>query len=140
VWLPMEVARAHYTACDALQLSNEELVDIGAGATRRANATMLAFAVRAARNAGVTPWAILAQVGRIWDRTSMGGGVAVFKLGPKEARVEVVGYPLAYLRYNRITFRGIIGAVVELFCQKAYVREVARLCDERSLGFRLSWV
>ena len=140
VWLPMDVARAHYTACDALALPTEELVEIGAGATRRANATALSFAVRLARETGVTPWTILAQVQRIWDRTSKGGGVAVFKLGPKEARIEVVGYPLAYLRYNRITFRGIVGAVVELFCQKAYVREIARACDARSLAFRLSWV
>jgi hypothetical protein len=140
IWVPMDLARAHYTACDALALSTEELIDVGMGATRRVNATALSLAVRLAKGSGVTPWTILAQVQRLWDRTSDGGGIAVYKLGPKEARVEVVGYPLAYLRYNRITFRGIVGAVIELFCQKAYVREVPKLCDRRSLGFVLSWV
>lgn len=141
VWMPMEVAWAHYATCDRLELSTAELVDIGLGATRRANATALSFAVRVARGAGVTPWTILAQLQRIWDRTCMGGGgVAVWKLGPKEARLEVVGFPLAELRYNRITFRGIVGATVELFCEKLYVKEIPELCDRRSLGFRLSWV
>lgn len=141
IWLPMDVARAHYTACDALRLSTAELVDIGMGATRRANATALTLAVRLARGAGVTPWTILGQTQRIWDRTCMGGGaVAVWRLGPKEARAEVVGYPLAGIRYNRITFRGILCAIVELFCQKMYVQEIPELCTERSLGFRLSWV
>jgi hypothetical protein len=140
VWLPMNVARAHYAAADSLGLSNAELVEIGESATRRANATALSLAFRLARGAGVTPWTILGQVQRLWDRTCLhGGGIAVWKLGPKEARLEVVGYPLADMRYNRITFRGIIGAVVELFCEKAYVREIPSLCDRRSLGFRLSW-
>ncbi len=139
LWLPMDVARAHYTACDKLDLPTNELVDIGMGAARRANATVLSIAFRLARNAGVNPWTILAQIQRIWDRTSKGGGVAVWKLGPKEARVEVVGYPLAYLRYNRTTFRGIVLAVVELFCKKMYVHEIPKLCTRRTLGFRLSW-
>ena len=109
------------------------------GAARRANATVLSVAFRLARGAGVTPWTILQQVQRIWDRTSKGGAVGVWKIGPKEARVEVVGYPLAYLRYNRTTFRGIVLAVVELFCQKMYVREIPQQCTSRTLGFRLSW-
>jgi hypothetical protein len=140
IWLPMQTARVHYTACNGLELPTTELVDIGASATRRANATALSFAVRVARGAGVTPWTILSQLQRIWDRTCMGGGgVTVYRLGPKEARAEIVGYPLAGLRYNRITFRGILGAILELFCQKLYVQEIARMCDNRCLGFRLSW-
>ena len=140
LWVPMDVARAHYLACDDLQLPSQELVDIGMGAARRANATVLSIAFRLARGAGVTPWTILAQIQKIWDRTSKGGGVAVWKLGPKEARIEVVGYPLAHIRYNRITFRGIVLAVVELFCKKMYVSEVPTQCSRRTLGFRLSWV
>src|SRR5712671_1498685 len=36
-WLPMEVARAHYTACDRLGLASDELLEIGAEATRKAS-------------------------------------------------------------------------------------------------------
>jgi hypothetical protein len=136
----MDVARAHYLACDSLGLTTADLLEIGMAATRRANATTLQFAVRLAQGAGVNPWTILAQTPKMWDRTCKGGAVAVAKLGPKEARVEVVGYPLAGIPYNRVTFRGIVLAIVELFCQKAYIKEIPRLCDARCLGLRLSWV
>jgi hypothetical protein len=140
VWLPMPVARAHYAACNALALPTHDLLAMGMAATRRANATTLSFVARLAQGAGATPWTILEQGTRLWERTCRGGAVGIRRLGPKEAQCEVVGYPLADLTYNRVTFRGIVSAVVELFCQKGYVREVPRLCDERSLGFRLSWV
>ena len=140
VWLPIDVAYAHYAACDQLPLTAEDLLDLGMKATKRTNATTLAFAARMVQGAGVNPWSILSQGQRLWDRTCRGGQVSVLKLGPKEARLEVVGFPLAALRYNRLTMRGIVSAVVDLFCDKAYVRELPALCNNRCLGYRLSWV
>lgn len=140
VWLPMDVARAHYTACDRLALPTPELLEIGAEATRRANATTLSFVARMAQGAGVSPWTILSQSPRMWDRTCKdGGAIGVARLGPKEARLELIGYPFAMIRYNRVTMRGIVHAVVELFCEKAYVIEIPSLFNHRSMGMRLSW-
>ena len=139
VWLPMDVAYAHYAACDRLPLTNQDHLDIGMEATRRTNATTLALTARMVQGAGATPWTILAQGPRLWDRTCKGGAVSVLRIGPKEARLEIVGFPLAGLRYNRVTMRGIVSAVVELFCAKAYVKELPALCNDRCLGFRLSW-
>lgn len=140
MWMPMEVARAHYLACDKLDLPAADLVDIGKAATKRANATTLQFMTRIAQGAGATPWAILAQTPRLWAHTADDGAIGVARLGPKEARAEFIGYPMAGIRYNRITMRGIVGAVVELFCKKAYVREVPALCTSRTLGMLVSWV
>jgi hypothetical protein len=140
VWMPMEIARAHYTACDRLDLPTAELVDIGKAATQRANATTLSFMSRLAKGSGATPWTVLAQTPRLVSATADDGAVAVARLGPKEARVEFVGYPLAGIRYNRITMQGIVLAVVELLCKKAYVKEIASMCSERCLGMRVSWV
>ncbi len=140
-WLPMSVAYAHYSAADALGLTDAELVEIGRAAMRRANATMLSFASRLAQGSGVTPWTVLTHVPRFWSQTCDGGGfIGVAKLGPKEAFVDVVGYPLAALRYNRITMRGIIVGCIELFCTKAYSRELPGQQTSRSLALKLSWV
>ena len=139
VWLPMEVAYAHYAACDSLGLSGSELLEMGATATRRAHATTLAFITRLARGVGVTPWTVLAQAPRLWSNTCDDGEVGVLRLGPKEARVEFVGFPLAALKYNRVTMRGIVLAVAELFCAKAYAKEIPSLCSSRAIGMRLSW-
>jgi hypothetical protein len=139
VWLPMPVARAHYAACDSLGLEDDDLVEIGRLAMRRANATTLSFITRLAKKAGVTPWTVLAQMPRIMAQTMNGGAVGIARLGPKDARVEVLGYPLADIRYNRISMRGIMQGAIELFCRRAYSKEVPELCDHHSLGVRLSW-
>jgi hypothetical protein len=139
VWLPMEVARAHYTACDTLGLSTDVMVEIGKNATLRANATSLAFISRMAKTVGVTPWTVLAQTPRLWAATCDDGAVGVQRLGPKEARVEIVGYPLAGLTYNRVTMRGIVLGVVSHFCSQAYAKEIPQLCTARTVGLRLSW-
>jgi len=140
VWLPMETARVHYATCDKLDLAPTDLFEIGKASARRANQTMLALVLRLSRGAGANPWTALAQAQRLWERTcNGGGGMGVFKLGPKEARVEIVGYPLAALRYNRVTFRGILAGIVGLFCNKIYVVELPKMCGPRELGFRLSW-
>ena len=73
-WMPMLLVRAHYTACNTLDLPEPDLLEIGAAATRRANATHLAFVVRLAQGAGVTPWTMLGQMQRVWSRTFDGGG------------------------------------------------------------------
>jgi serine/threonine protein kinase len=140
VWLPMDVARAHYLACDRLGLPTQTLVDIGLAATKRANATTLSFMTRMAQGAGATPWTLLTQVQRLWSLTADDGAMAIARLGPKEAHFEVVGYPLAGIHYNRVTMRGIVMAVVSLFCTKVYVNEILPLCTPRSLGMRVSWV
>jgi len=141
VWIPMAAARAHYLACDALDLPEDDLLEIGAAATRRANATNVAFIVRLAQGAGVTPWTMLAQTQRLWSRTFDGGGaVGVLRQGPKEACVRIIGYPLADIRYNRVTMRGIVSGFVAMFCERLYVREIPAYNDGRSQGLRLSWV
>ena len=139
-WLPIEVAHAHYAAADRIGIPPEELVTIGAAATRRANATTFRFITRMAQGAGATPWTLLGYAPRIWATTCDGGAIGIARLGPKEARIEIIGYPMANLAYNRVTMRGIVTAGVELFCKRTYVREVASLCDDRCLGMIAAWV
>jgi hypothetical protein len=65
--------------------------------------------------------------------------VAVVKLGPKEARVELVGLPLLAIPYFCHGYRGVFAAAVELFCERVYVSD-AHAGDEPRATFRLSWV
>jgi hypothetical protein len=140
-WLPMEIARAHYTACDRLNLPTDELLEIGAEATRKASKTHIAFIAHMAQVAGATPWTMLAQTPRIWARTFRGGGaIAVAKLGPKDARLEIHGFPVAGLRYLRVTMRSIVGGMLELFCERAYAKDLPHISDDRILAMRIAWV
>lgn len=139
VWLPIEVAHAHYEACDRLELSDDEIYAIGAEIAERVHGTVLHTAVRLAKGVGVTPWTILPQLQRLWDRIWVGGGVAAFKLGPKEARIEIVGWPCARFRYTRIAMRGVISSLVALFCTRIWVQEIPSQCTSLRLAYRLHW-
>jgi hypothetical protein len=79
--------------------------------------------VKVAKGAGVTPWTILPQFDRLWRRGADGGAVGIFRVGPKEARIEVVGCELLDIPYFRHAFRGVLLGVVAFFCQKGYMHE-----------------
>ena len=139
VWLPVEVAVAHYSACDALQIGVGEAVTIGREATNRVHGTVLSTFVRLAKGAGVTPWTVLVRLQELWGRIWLGGGVKVVKLGPKEARIEIASWPCAASGYCRAAMRGVIPGVTDLFCQKSYANEITPLTTKSSLGYLLSW-
>jgi hypothetical protein len=139
VWLPVDIALAHYSACERLGLDAPKQIALGAEVAARVHSTILSIAVKLAHEAGATPWTVLAQFGRLWGHIWVGGAVGVHKLGPKEARLEVVGWPLAKFDYCRNGIAGVTQGLIQLFCSKVYVREVPRLCTPTSLGYRIAW-
>jgi hypothetical protein len=138
VWLPMDVARAHYDACESLRLTEAEQVAMGEAVSGRMRGTLLSTAVKAARGAGVTPWTVIPQLARISRRGANGGGAAVFKLGPKEARLEFVGLELFDVAYFRHAFRGVLLSIGSLFCEKGYIHDSPRR-GRGEANFRLQW-
>ena len=137
-WLPIEQGIAHYEACDKLRLLPNELLSMGEGVGIQSQESALSLALKLAAGSGVTPWTVLSQSRRFWDRAFKGSGVAVFKLGPKEARFEIVGWPLARIDYNRISFRGILVSLARPFCTKVYVTEIAGYTST-TVSYRVAW-
>jgi hypothetical protein len=139
VWLPAGVALAHYDAADLLHFSPLELVAIGREVHTYAQASVFSMLVKLATGAGVTPWTALAQFRRLWERVWVGGGVGVFKTGPKEARLELVAWPCSRSMYVHHAMRGVVAGMLEVFCTKAYLTELPRYCTPTSLGYRCAW-
>jgi hypothetical protein len=139
-WYPVEMMIAHYTAAEALDLPTEQIVEIGRNATAAAHHAVIDVAVKLVVASGATPWTAIQQLGRLWTRTFVGGGIGAAKLGPKEARIEMVQWPCCANRYVRAGIRGVALGLVETFCQKAYVHEIPEMLTPSSLGLRLSWV
>ncbi len=140
-WMPLEVGAAHYAAADALGLPANEIFDNGRAVAERVQNTMLGTLVRAAKRVGVTPWIGLEQFQRLWDRLLRGGSGAVYRTGPKEARVEAHGNPLVRWPYYRHSWRGMFAASGELFCKKFYVTEVSVPAPDSTAPFvmRVAW-
>jgi hypothetical protein len=124
-WLPLSVGMAHYAAADTLALSSIEQFNNGREVADRVQNSMLGTLVRAAKNMGVTPWTGLGMFQRMCDRMLFGGAGAVYKTGPKEARVEAHGIPLVRWAYFRNSWRGMFAGSGELFCTKLYVTELS---------------
>jgi hypothetical protein len=139
-WVPIEVAFAHYTACDLLSLSFEEQIEMGRRVGDRAQGTILGTVVRMARGVGVSPLTVLPQWQRLWNRAFDGGGLYAKKLGPKDVEMGVRGVLLADCPYFRVAVRGLMMGMLDLFCRKSFVRELRP--ERRTHGngtFRIQW-
>ncbi|HWL87140.1 MAG TPA: hypothetical protein VNO21_15150 [Polyangiaceae bacterium] len=139
-WLPIDVAFTHYTACDGLGLSTQDVQNIGRILTRHLNNAFVSVAGRFAKEVGATPWTPLSYARRVWDRMCVGGAVAVYKEGPKEARLEVVGCTLAPIPYFRAGLLDIGLGLGKLFCDTMYVKEVPSRLAPTTIVYRASWV
>jgi hypothetical protein len=123
VWVPVEVSEAHYAACDALGLSTQNILEIGRSVHEHTQRSVLAISLRVAREGGVTPWLVLRMIPKLWSRLFVGGETQIVELGPKDARIDIAGAPLAQFGYWRTGLRGIVTGILEPFAQRVYVRE-----------------
>jgi hypothetical protein len=137
-WLGIDVATAHYRACDALGMTVPEQVAMGGSVGDALNGTFLRTVVRMARGAGVTPWLVLKQYARLWDRIFDGGDVEIDRLGPKEALIQMHGLSLFSIPYIRVAMRGMHQTGFQLFCSKCYMTDVASGATQHA--YRAAWV
>ena len=140
-WLPLAVGMAHYGACDALQLSPQELHEIGEDVGNRIQGTFIGTLVRRARTMGLTPWVPLAQFGRLWERLIQGGGAGVTKVGPKDAQIDFRLLTLARFAYFRVGFCGVIASGIKLGAGRAVNVKVVELREpEVRMRIKAQWV
>ena len=140
-WSPIEVAIAHYEACDRMGLRDEEIAEIGARVSGRFANTFLGTLLGSARGAGVdAPWLGLRAQPRSWDRMFMGGGARIERVGPKDVIGTFTGTPLARIRYYRQSFCGYYRGLAKLFGHQAHVKVIGDRGDRDTLRVSGSWV
>ncbi len=139
VWIAMPIAMDHYEACEAIGLSADEMVAVGAAVGHRIQASTLSTLTRLAAGAGATPWAGFGIYDRLWKRMFDGGGFTIDKVGPKDALITMAHLSFARYAYFRASFRGVHLAGIEIFGKKGYVREMPTRSPETNLAFRASW-
>jgi hypothetical protein len=137
VWLPVDVAVAHYQACDALGMTTSEQLEMGRRVGGKIQGTLLGTLVTVAKQAGVSPWTFLERFDRFYERLTIGGGIAVSRLADKDALIVIYKVPLFETTYFATAWRGVIQGICDLFCTKAYVKP-GRLTGER-MTYTISW-
>jgi hypothetical protein len=140
VWLPMDLALAHYEACDRLALPPEVIESIGAESGRFVNKTVLTVVARLSQETGLTPWVALGYSEKLRQRTWVGSGFSVVRLGPKEARLEWAQQPAARYPYFRAAFGAFAGAILGMFARRLHVREIPRGGGSMGIKYKISWV
>jgi hypothetical protein len=140
VWVPVDLAIAHYVTCDGLQLDTATTEAVSSSVAKRIHGSLLATVIRMATGTGVTMVTGLQQVQRLYSRVFMGGGIGAYLLGPKEARLDFAGFQLAQIPYFRNGLRTTAKASLELFTRTLFVRELPERTTARTVSYRLSWV
>lgn len=140
-WVPIEVAGAHYAACDALGLDDAQLGKIGELVAARSADTFLGTILRTARKGGLdAPWLAMRALPRLWERIFIGGRVKVLRVGPKDAVLEFHGLPLAQYHYYRVGYCGYFHGLANMFVRNAHVQLVRGHAGPARFALRGSWV
>jgi hypothetical protein len=138
-WIKLEDALAIYAACDALNLSVDEQIDLGRTVSKANNGIVIRTLANLAGKMGVSPWVALRSVERLWLRNNRGGGVAVYKLGERIARLEFWNVPLARSPFFVTSMRGAIAAGMDDFTDRILIVDVPELLTSESFALRLVW-
>jgi hypothetical protein len=137
-WMPMELAAAHYGACDTLGVSVLEQLEIGSDVVRRLQQTLLGTLARVARASGaLSPLTVLRRFNQLHARSWVGSAGRVVETGPKDLRLDVVGLPLVHIAYFRTSYRGFLRAGAQLFAEHSFVTEVGVRVN--AVSYRFAW-
>jgi hypothetical protein len=139
-WLPVEAGRAHYLACDQLGIPTIQQVQMGARTAERTGESMVGTVMRLAKQAGATPVLYFTQFQRLWARAYDGGAIAVYKTGPKDARLDVISFSLCESPFYRNALRGWVQGLAALFSTRVYLREAPQPDGADSVAYVAQWV
>lgn len=140
VWMPLDLAVAHYTACDRMGLSSDEMMEMGKAVSIRTQKTFVGTLGSIAAGAGATPWHIYRHGHRIWGRIFDGGDHVAYKLGPKDMDVICLGCPLLQIRYFRTAVGAYYAALAGIVSKSVHWRELPEHRGEPAIALRVSWV
>jgi hypothetical protein len=125
-WAPLEVAMAHYQACEKLMLPRPELEQLGEATSERIMGTVLRSMLQLSRTLGIapSPWVPLQRYSKLWERLLQGGSFAVYEVGEREAIIENRGIPMLRYAYFRHAMVGLTRRATEMFAPRCAVREL----------------
>lgn len=141
-WLSAELALAHYNACDALDLDEAVITQLGAHAGAKIQSTLLVSnAKREPGRSEHSPWESLGAFWRMGRRLYEGSSSQYVKLGPSELLIETIGNPLFGTRYYQLAHVGFLAAAFSTFgvhaqAHGAYRREAGAEIAEARIAWK----
>jgi hypothetical protein len=102
-WIPLELAVAHYEACDNLNLTLDELNALGTAVGAQVSDVALVSRAKKVQDRILATSTVLSQLHRMWPRVYQGGSVQVLLVASKDLLIEQRGLVLNRIRYFRMT-------------------------------------
>jgi hypothetical protein len=100
-WVSIDLAHAHYGACDAMELTADELDGIGQSVGQRVRDTSIVVAGTKNPDEAFDLWASVKQLHRVWRRIYQGGSVQITRLRTTEQLIHFRGFSLNKYHYFR---------------------------------------
>ncbi|MEY4508816.1 MAG: hypothetical protein RLZZ450_938 [Pseudomonadota bacterium] len=139
-WIPIELALAHYEACDSLMLTREQFAEMGSAVGERVQGTVLISSAKKSREAEFDPWSANAPLNRMWARLYQGGTVQVTKVGPHAKLLEQRGFQLSRYHYYRQGQAAALRAIQSAIGARNVETKVDSYSPARDeLVIRVSW-
>jgi hypothetical protein len=139
-WIPVELALAHYQACDDLLLSDAELEEMGRRVGVRIQETVLISLAKNVKPTNFDLWLATGVLHRMWARVFQGGTTQISKRGPKSMLVESQGYLLHRFRYYRSAHVAVLRAIYEVLGARLSAVKVVRYSPQRDeLVVQVTW-
>jgi hypothetical protein len=124
-WMPVEEASIHYSACERMPLTSDELEKLSQAVVTSVGNTLLSTFTRTNRdNEAGSPWLSLGQAPLLFSRLNRGGSICVSRRGANEALVEVRGGRLYTIPYYELGHCAMLRVSAQLFAKKVQVRRV----------------
>jgi hypothetical protein len=140
-WVPMDLALVHYAALGDVFVDVAEQIKNGRLAAERTQNVHLRTVLRVLSATGTFDvWDGLARIPSFVARSFQGGQFIVRRIGPKDARLEFVGFPLFRVSYMHNSFPGTYQAALELVSPRIFVRQDLSFRTESSMALLVSWV
>jgi hypothetical protein len=137
VWLPVDVVRAHYEACEKLAIPDTEyLLMLKTGSQVRQ--AWFSRMIAEAKHPQATPWTALHLMHRGWPRAVEGGAVGVYRLADNRGRIDYVSCSLFEIPYFRRAVRFMIQALVAHNAARATVRDLPER-KPHSCSYSVDW-
>jgi hypothetical protein len=139
IWVPVELAVAHYAAMDRLDIGRLTIEALGAEVAERAWKHILAPVFTRAKRIGPKPWEAFSHTHETVKLNWRGGDVQITKESPTQALYEWAGQPCANIPYFVTSFGSFMRALTNLFSSRAYYSVVPERSSPTTIALRLWW-
>jgi hypothetical protein len=141
-WLPMELAVVHYEAMGQVFPGVREQLENGRISSERSQNGWIRTVARTLQATGTLDIpSALKRAPQGVERFCRGGGaVAAYRTGPKDARLELDGFPFVRVEYARNAWQGMFESALGVIAPRLFVRQDLGFAMADRMALNIAWV